>query len=202
MLLYRRSDWFNPFFILVNAKRYEVKDIHFFDKEGIICSTSRGWFGDGGSNPFSVGVELDVDCVLKKKIDFNLKTAFIISSGKDPYDDSLNAVLYIPASSVGLNDPIIKNKTSSYYIVRWNTDLENVYCYRYHYINNSLNKVESKIRAVGEKIGNLYTDQSFNDLPLCIKVLSDLQEERMVELEKIAQIKDEDVLANYRGISK
>lgn len=197
MLLYRRSDWFNPFFILVNAKRYEVKDIHFFDKEGIICSTGRGWFGENSSN-----IEIQVDCVLKKKVDFNVKTAFIISEGKTQYDEDLNAVLYIPASSVGLNDPVIKTKASRYYIVQWNSELKNVYCYKYHYIDNSLNKVESKIRAVGEKIGSLYTDQSFNDLPLCIKVLSDLQKEREIELKQMSSLKDEEVLSDYRGISK
>ena len=47
MELYKTAKWYNPFSIDVNDKSYELGDIIFFDKDGEICCTDRGWFTSG-----------------------------------------------------------------------------------------------------------------------------------------------------------
>lgn len=195
MKLYRRAHWFNPFYIDVNEKRYELKDIHIFDKEGIICSANRGWFG--GSDNTSAGLIFDVPCFLKRKVDFNLNIAFIISVGEKNYDNSLSAELYIPAEVLGLKEPIIIKRTSTYFIIKWETQIKEVYCEAYHYVDEHLSRIENKISAVGEKISHLY-GKAYEDLPRCIDVLKMLQEERNEEIKRISNITNDEILSKYK----
>lgn len=191
MNLYRRSGWFNPFFIDVNNKSYELKNIHFFNPNGIICSTSRGWFGNGDNT--TQGLSFDIICNLKRKVDFTSKSAFIISRGNDY---GLSAELYIPADAIGLSEPSIRAKTERYFIVRWNTSIKAVYCEAWHFIDENLSRVEHQISAVGEKITNLYGN-AYEDLPRCIEVLQKLYNEREEELQRLSKITDEEILKFY-----
>ena len=195
MILYRRANWFNPFYVDVNEKRYELKDIHIFDKEGIICSANRGWFG--GSDNTSAGLIFDVPCVLKRKADFNLNTAFIISTGEKNYDNSLSAELYIPAEAIGLKEPVVKKRTDRYFVICWETQIKEVYCEAYHYIDEHLANIEQKISAVGEKISHFWY-KAYEDLPSCIDVLNKLQDERNEEIKRISEIADEEILSKYK----
>lgn len=72
MKLYRTAKWYNPFSIDVNNKSYELCDIVFFDKDGVICRTNRGWFESGIStnNKFDY-LEIPGDVKKKIKVDFN-----------------------------------------------------------------------------------------------------------------------------------
>ena len=195
MKLYRRANWFNPFYVDVNDKCYELKNIHLFNKEGIICSANRGWFG-GGDNT-STGLIFDVSCVLKRKVDLTLKTAFIVSTGEKNYDNSLSAELYIPAEAVGLKEPVVKKRTDRYFVICWETQVKEVYCEAYHYVDEYLSRIENKISAVGEKISHLY-GKAYEDLPRCIDVLNKLQDERIEELKRISEITNEEVLTKYK----
>ena len=67
MELYKTAKWYNPFSINVNNKSYELCDIVFFDKDGVICRTDRGWFTSGIStnNDFD---RLEIPGDVKKKI--------------------------------------------------------------------------------------------------------------------------------------
>lgn len=96
MVLYRNAKWYNPLFVDVNDKQYEIKGIYAFDETGVVASTSRGWFG-GGNNDIDT-LDIDCDCKLKRKFDFNSKDAFIISAGGG------EAALYIPATKLNLGD--------------------------------------------------------------------------------------------------
>ena len=192
MNLYRKSGWFNPFFINVNNKSYELKNIHFFNSNGIICSTSRGWFGNGDNTV--QGLSFDLICNLKRKVDFTSKSAFIISSGNEY--GCLSAELYIPADALGLSEPLIRARTERYFIVRWNTSIKEIYCETWHFIDEDLSRVERRIHAVGEKITNFYGN-AYDDLPKCIEVLQKLHNEREEELQRLSMITDEEVLKFY-----
>ena len=87
------SRYYNPFFIDLGAKSYEISNILFYDEVGVVCSTGHGWFGSGNNN-FNV-FTIDADCVMKRKIDFNSETPFIVADGKDILNKTKYA-LYIP----------------------------------------------------------------------------------------------------------
>lgn len=44
--LFKTSQCYNPFSVIVNNKQYELSAIHFYNKEGIVYSVSPGWFGN------------------------------------------------------------------------------------------------------------------------------------------------------------
>lgn len=98
MKLYRTATFYNPFSIDVNGKSYELADIVFFDKDGVICRTNRGWFMSGitTNNDFNI-LEIPGDVKKKIKVDFNEKQAFVVrAEGRCGLADH---ALYIPSSS-------------------------------------------------------------------------------------------------------
>lgn len=191
------SSCYNPFFIDIGAKTYELENIHFFDSDGVICSSGRGWFGS--NNHFRNGLEIAVDCILKRKADYTAKTAFLLASaekswvtGKSRYE------LYIPAAVVGLKAPTISEIAQSkrYFIIEWGSDIPGVFCTKWRYVDITLSAVEHEINEVGEKIKHLYQSH-FDEMPELIKRLQKLEKERQKAIFDIEQIKPESILAEF-----
>lgn len=68
-----RESFLNPFVF----EGRQITSITFYNKEGVICSLKRGWFGDT-DNPFeSFTVPL---IKVKRKVDFNHKGCFVLPS--------------------------------------------------------------------------------------------------------------------------
>jgi hypothetical protein len=195
MKLYKNTKWYNPFYVDVNNKSYELNKIYFFNKDGIICSTRSGWFGSGDNNFNSL--EIPCSCSLKKKVDFNYEFAFIVFSGEKSWDGVSKYELYIPSDVLSVNGPIIDRKSDRYYVIKWLTNIDGVYCDLWHFIDGKLTEIEHKINNVGEKLSNMYQSQ-YADLPKYIEVLNKLNEERNKEVENIKNIDDESILSLYR----
>lgn len=167
------SRYYNPFFIDLGAKSYEISNILFYDEVGVICSTGHGWFGSGNNN-FNV-FTIDAECVLKRKIDFNSKTPFIVADGKDILNKTKYA-LYIPKDVIGLKSPVAINR-GRHFVVRWTSDMDGVSVEKWHFIDAELSEVEHRINEVGEKISHLYSN-SFSELDVLVKELSSLRKKR------------------------
>ena len=198
MKLYRES-FYNPFFIDVNGKKYEINKIHFFDEKGVICSTSCGWFGS--NNYFKNGLEIDVECFIKRKADFNANFAFLLPSEnkeKSWYSNLLLHEIYIPSAAVGLKDPTACKLTlkSRYVILYWKSDIDGVTVDRWEWIDEKLRPIEKRIREIGESISKLYED--FSHLPEMLKELQKLEKQRQKALLEMEQITPESVLAKYK----
>ena len=187
------SRYYNPFFIDLGAKPYEISNILFYDEIGVICSTGHGWFGSGNNN-FNV-FTIDADCVLKRKIDFNSKTPFIVADGKDILNKTKYA-LYIPKSVIGLKSPIAINR-GRHFVVRWTSDMDGVAVEKWHFIDAELSEVEHRINEVGEKISHLYSN-SFSELDGLVKELNSLRKKREKAMNGMLTVKEEDVLKFYR----
>ena len=196
MKLYKQSNWYNPYFVDVNDKSYEISKIHFFDREkGIICSTRSGWFGGGDNN--LPKVDIDVDCIVKRKVDFSCKSAFVVNSGERNWDNTSKYELYIPSNVVGVKEPIVERRTMRYLVIKWETNIDGVYCDLWHWVDKDLSEIEKKISNVGEKINRLYGD-NYNDLPIIIKTLEDLNKERIKEVERLNNINGDAILSQYK----
>ena len=187
------SRYYNPFFIDLGAKSYEISDILFYDEIGVVCSTGHGWFGSGNNN-FNV-FTIDADCVLKRKIDFNSKTPFIVADGKDILNKTKYA-LYIPKSVIGLKSPVAINR-GRHFVVRWTSDMDGVAVEKWHFIDAELTEVEHRINEVGEKISHLYSS-SFSELDVLVKELNSLRKKREKAMNGMLTVKEEDVLKFYR----
>ena len=187
------SRYYNPFFIDLGAKSYEISDILFYDEIGVVCSTGHGWFGSGNNN-FNV-FTIDADCVLKRKIDFNSKTPFIVADGKDILNKTKYA-LYIPKSVIGLKSPVAINR-GRHFVVRWTSDMDGVAVEKWHFIDAELTEVEHRINEVGEKISHLYSN-SFSELDELVKELNSLRKKREKAMNGMLTVKEEDVLKFYR----
>lgn len=187
------SRYYNPFFIDLGAKSYEISNILFYDEVGVVCSTGHGWFGSGNNN-FNV-FTIDADCVLKRKIDFNSKTPFIVADGKDILNKTKYA-LYIPKSVIGLKSPVAMNR-GRHFVVRWTSDMDGVAVEKWHFIDAELTEVENRINEVGEKISHLYSN-SFSELDELVKELNSLRKKREKAMNGMLTVKEEDVLKFYR----
>lgn len=198
MKLYKES-FYNPFFIDVNGKKYEINKIRFFDENGVICSTSCGWFGN--NNCFRNGLEIDVECFIKRKADFNANFAFLLQSEnkeKSWYSNRAYYEIYIPSAVVGLKQPIAKKPypKSRYYVVSWESDIDGVTVDKWEWIDEKLRPIEKRIKEIGESISKLYED--FSHLPEMIKELQKLEKQRQKALIEMEQITPEIVLAKYK----
>lgn len=101
MKLYTQS-YYNPYFVDVNGKARCLDKIIAFDEEGTITNP-RGWFG---SNNNCAVLDIDCDCVMKRKVDMSCKTAFIVRAEDVSYCSEVRWVLYIPKSVLDLDKPV------------------------------------------------------------------------------------------------
>lgn len=104
-MILKTTSCYNPFYVEVNGRAHFLNSISVFNAEGkIIAKQNSGWFG---SDNYIGTLELDCDCVLKRKVDYKVKSAFIVRSNSliMAWDDSVEYDLYIPASVMKLSAP-------------------------------------------------------------------------------------------------
>ena len=198
MELYKTAKWYNPFSIDVNNKSYELCDIIFFDKDGIICRTDRGWFTSGIStnNNFD-RLEIPGDVKKKIKVDFNEKQAFVVRAERPC--GLADHVLYIPSSSVGLSAPTAVRSTMAdhHWEITWKTNIDGVSITKWHFIDGQSQEIVKQINQIGEDIARLWGDTT-KTLPKFIKQLQQKKDELDKATERELAITADDVLKNYR----
>lgn len=85
----RMHTWYRPYAI----GSYFVSEIHFYDKNGVIVSTSSGWLAKG--NEDLEVLEVPTEPRKRMKVNFDRNEVFYISKGKD-YSGELKCALYLP----------------------------------------------------------------------------------------------------------
>lgn len=197
MKLYKTAKWYNPFSIDVNGKSYELGDIVFFDKDGEICRTDRGWFTSGIStnNNFD-SLEIPGGVKKKTKVDFNEKQAFVVRA--EGYILSKH-VLYIPSSFVGLSAPTAVRSTMAdhHWEITWKTNIEGVSITKWHFIDGQNREIIQQINQIGEDIARLWGDTA-KTLPKLIEQLQQKKDELDKVTKRALAITADDVLGNYR----
>lgn len=197
MKLYRTAKWYNPFSIDVNDKSYELGDIVFFDKDGIICRTDRGWFMSGSTiNNNYDSLEIPGNVKKKTKIDFNEKQAFVVRTEK--YGMSIYA-LYIPSSFVGLSAPTAVRSTMAdhHWEITWKTNIEGMSITKWHFVDGQSQEIIKEINKIGEHITHLWGNTT-KELPKLIEQLKQKKDELDKATERALAITADNVLENYR----
>ncbi len=198
MELYKTAKWYNPFSIDVNNKSYELCDIVFFDKDGVICRTDRGWFTSGIStnNDFD-RLEIPGDVKKKIKVDFNEKQAFVVRAERPC--GLADHVLYIPSSSVGLSAPTAVRSTMAdhHWEITWKTNIDGVSITKWHFVDGQSQEIVKQINQIGENIARLWGDTT-KALPKLIEQLQQKKDELDKATERELAITADDVLRNYR----
>lgn len=197
MKLYKTAKWYNPLSIDVNGKTYELGDIIFFDKDGEICRTDRGWFTSGIStnNNFD-RLEISGSVKKKTKIDFNEKQAFVVRverHGLSTY------ALYIPSSSVGLSAPTAVRSTMAdhHWEITWKTNIDGVSITKWHFVDGQSQEIVKRINQIGWDIARLWGDTT-KALPKLIEQLQQKKDELDKATERALAITADAVLGNYR----
>ena len=158
--LIRECHWYLPFVVYVGTRRCELDKICFFDKDGVFATTS-GFFDNYASKRVT-SLEINTDCVMKRKADFSLKTAFVMSNGKDPYGThEVTYTLYIPADALDLDykEEVESNPTHAYDIKRTWTSKVNplIEITNYEYIKCGVSEALSNLK---ETLKNVAMDVS------------------------------------------
>ena len=198
MKLYRTAKFYNPFSIDINNKSYELCDIVFFDKDGVICRTNCGWFTSGIStnNKFDI-LEIPGDVKKKIKVDFNEKQAFVVrAEGPCGLADH---VLYIPSSFVGLSAPTAVRSTMAdhHWEITWKTNIDGVSITKWHFVDGQSQEIVKQINQIGENIARLWGDTA-KALPKLIEQLQQKKNELDKSTERALAITADAVLKNYR----
>lgn len=195
---------YNPFFIDVGNKRYELNNILIYDKDGIICATNKGWFGCGDRR--IKDLELPTNCIVKRKEDFMLNCAFLVKSPVNPYNDSKSWYsglpyysLYIPAAVIGLKEPTAKryNIDLRHFEITFETAFEGVYIYFWHFVDEELQPFNDRLSKIGDNLKCLYKPTPVL-LQATMSELQEIQAEYNKAYKKMLAITAEDVLKNYR----
>lgn len=198
MKLYKTAKWYNPLSIDVNNKSYELCDIVFFDKDGVICRTNRGWFESGitSNNNFDI-LEIPGDVKKKIKVDFNEKQAFVVRA-EEPRGLA-DHVLYIPSSFVGLSAPTAVRSTMAdhHWEITWKTNIDGVSITKWHFVDGQSQEIVKQINQIGENIARLWGDTT-KALPKLIEQLQQKKNELDKSTERALAITADAVLKNYR----
>lgn len=198
MKLYRTATFYNPFSIDVNGRSYGLCDIVFFDKDGVICRTDRGWFTSGIStnNKFD-RLEIPGDVKKKIKVDFNEKQAFVVRAERPC--GLADHVLYIPSSSVGLSAPTAVRSTMAdhRWEITWKTNIDGVSITKWHFVDGQSQEIVKQINQIGENIARLWGDTA-KALPKLIEQLQQKKNELDKATERELAITADAVLKNYR----
>ncbi len=199
-----KSYCYNPFFTDIGNKRYEIGNILFFDRSGVICQTGRGWFASergGSNNDLKNGFELPTECTLKRKVDFSADSAFLIKQvDNDQRIFGIRYELYIPAAVVGLKAPTIRRPDwdKTHFELTYKADIPGVCVVNWHFVDELLRPIIEKIRKVGESLSHI-CNATPETLEAVVKELSALKKQYAKEYAKMLAITPEEVLQARRA---
>lgn len=181
MFLYAIS-CYNPFFIGIKDKSYEIDTISVFENGMIIARESKGWFGSNNNCRGSDGLEIDCDCVKKNKVDLNCETAFIVRS-KCEHETRYD--LYIPNYAVKLGEPV--------YIKEYDTMIGEFICstindkIKFHRVKNCCPAIKEQNDDYNKVVETLKRAYNYKEK---LEVIDGAIEKLKAIKENIATIKD------------
>lgn len=197
MKLFRNANWYNPFFVTVNGKPYELSNIRVFDSDGVIIESGHGWFGSG-NNPLDE-VEIPGKCTRKTKLGFEKKHCFVMRDDSDFYrrTNERRFILYIPADLIGLSEAIFKKKRPGLFSEYRDTNIPGVRFEKTHYCDQKLSSLKSKFRELCAEVNDKSYRLDFYNLKSYIPTMEMLLDQIHEEEIRLERMTVSDLVGEY-----
>lgn len=193
MKLFRRERWYNPFFVEVNGVSKKLNTIRVYKNKEILIHHNSSWFTDGRSsnNPVQE-VGIPGECVLKRKVNLDLTTNFVVSV-RDYADDSCYD-LYIYADNLPTDPSFYEYRPNANLVMkRTKVSAEGLTWITFTEVkiaSNLLSDLDSKLNIVGEKLKRFtYSD----NLSKTIEALTALNDEIEEEKARLGCLSSEEI---------
>lgn len=190
MKLFKLEKWYNPFGIEVSGHTYIVDKIIAFNSNGEVAVSFSGWFGN--NNCFDE-LNINCDCVLKRKVDFSLQTVFIVSLGeRDWAANHMKCILYIPESVLKLEKSVTRNQ-KYISIIHKSTIYNGITFTKIVSIYSKALSILEKIRALGN---DLKISFDINKIESVTAEIQSLIAEYKAEVQRVDSLPTEELLKN------
>lgn len=191
IILSKDYAWYRPY----KYDKYIIKNIKFYDENGIVIEVGSGWLENNHKDLDYVKLNID-EIQLKRKEDFSIKGAFIISKGKD-FSDELGADLYINIELVNLKFGGYKKEYDNirkYYV---GSDYDNQtfeVSSNVKWLKENWYKYQAIVQENAKKLENIYYDTTIDEVAECVKNIKKYADKMFKERQIIESYSIEDYL--------
>ena len=191
IILSKDYAWYRPY----KYDKYIIKNIKFYDKNGIVIEVGSGWLENNHKDLDYLKLNID-EIQLKRKEDFSIKGAFMISKGKD-FSDELGADLYINIELVNLKFGGYKKEYDNirkYYV---GSDYDNQVfevSSNVKWLKENWYKYQAIVQENAKKLENIYYDTTIDEVAECVKNIKKYADKMFKERQLIESYSIEDYL--------
>lgn len=165
LVLRKTVSWMNPLNVEINNKNYELDNIRFYNKDGVISSTGHGWFNNNSN--FDVVLSTSKPIKKKNKIDFSQNIPFIVKA--DSYTVS-RYDLFLPISDFDITTEFQKIDNFIFACYKMYDKYERALTWKTYQASLEEQKrdIERNIADIGEQLKNIsfspISQHEFNEL--------------------------------------
>ena len=191
IILSKDYAWYRPY----KYDKYIIKNIKFYDENGIVIEVGSGWLENNHKDLDYVKLNID-EIQLKRKEDFSIKGAFMISKGKD-FSDELGADLYINIELVNLKFGGYKKEYDNirkYYVGSDYDNQEFEVSSNVKWLKENWYKYQAIVQENAKKLENIYYDTTINEVAECVKNIKKYADKMFKERQIIESYSIEDYL--------
>ena len=191
IILSKDYAWYRPY----KYDKYIIKNIKFYDENGIVIEVGSGWLENNHKDLDYVKLNID-EIQLKRKEDFSIKGAFIISKGKD-FSDELGADLYINIELVNLKFGGYKKEYDNirkYYVGSDYDNQEFEVSSNVKWLKENWYKYQAIVQENAKKLENIYYDTTIDEVAECVKNIKKYADKMFKERQIIENYSIEDYL--------
>lgn len=191
IILSKDYAWYRPY----KYDKYIIKNIKFYDENGIVIEVGSGWLENNHKDLDYVKLNID-EIQLKRKEDFSIKGAFIISKGKD-FSDELGADLYINIELVNLKFGGYKKEYDNirkYYVGSDYDNQEFEVSSNVKWLKENWYKYQAIVQENAKKLENIYYDTTIDEVAECVKNIKKYADKMFKERQIIESYSIEDYL--------
>lgn len=191
IILSKDYAWYRPY----KYDKYIIKNIKFYDENGIVIEVGSGWLENNHKDLDYVKLNID-EIQLKRKEDFSIKGAFMISKGKD-FSDELGADLYINIELVNLKFGGYKKEYDNirkYYVGNDYDNQEFEISSNVKWLKENWYKYQAIVQENAKKLENIYYDTTIDEVAECVKNIKKYADKMFKERQLIESYSIEDYL--------
>lgn len=191
IILSKDYAWYRPY----KYDKYTIKNIKFYDENGIVIEVGSGWLENNHKDLDYVKLNID-EIQLKRKEDFSIKGAFMISKGKD-FSDELGADLYINIELVNLKFGGYKKEYDNirkYYVGNDYDNQEFEVSSNVKWLKENWYKYQAIVQENAKKLENIYYDTTIDEVAECVKNIKKYADKMFKERQLIESYSIEDYL--------